>query len=99
LLATVGSWIGTGLEQTFRGRNKFQHFRGWLQKEWAGLVRETVLEEGRDALRPWFDMTSVERMIEGHLAGRANYTSEIDKLLTVALTAKHLLTARGLQCN
>jgi asparagine synthase (glutamine-hydrolysing) len=99
LLAMTGPWLGARLEQTFRGHNKFQHFREWFQRDWAALVRSTVLDEGGDALRPWFDLGAVERMIDDHLCGRANFTGEIDKLLTVVLTAKLLLAAPGASCS
>ena len=40
--------------------------------------------------RTWFDMPRVAQMVNDHIAGRANYTDEIDKLLTVAVAQKTL---------
>ena len=38
-------------------------------------------------------------MIGKHLSGRANYTNEIDKILTVAIAARHLLRMRVPECS
>ena len=79
------------IETLFRGRHKFQHFHHWFRTELAPVVRETVLD-AKDDLRDWFDMRRVERIIGDHLAGRRNYTDEIDALLTIAMTTRTLLS-------
>jgi asparagine synthase (glutamine-hydrolysing) len=82
------------LEKRFLGVDKFQHFRFWMRRDLANLVRETLLDGVTSAfLRNWFDMRRVETMVNDHIDGRANHTDAIDKLLTVALTGKTLLTA------
>ena len=73
------------VEAQFVGRDKFQHFRRWLRNELAGFVRGVLLDGDRDRLTPWFDTRRVTTMVEDHLAGRANYTDEIDKLVTVSI--------------
>ena len=73
---------GRQLERLVLGRNKFQHFRRWLRTDLAGQVRDTLSspDAGLDA---WFDSKRIETMVEDHIAGRGNYTEEIDKLMTV----------------
>jgi asparagine synthase (glutamine-hydrolysing) len=77
------------LSTRFLGVDKFQHFRFWLPRELSGFVRETLLGSQHD-VSEWFDMSKVKRIVNDHLAGRANYTDAIDKLLTVTLTKKTL---------
>jgi hypothetical protein len=81
------------VEALFRGRHKFQHFHHWFRTALAPLVRQTILDGRRD-LRDWFDMSRVEGLIGDHVAGRCNYTDEIDALLTIAMTTRTLLTPR-----
>ena len=81
------------VEAPCRGRHKFQHFHHWFRAELAPLVRGTILDARAD-LRDWFDMRQVETMIGDHVAGRRNYTDEIDALLTIAVTARTLLRPR-----
>jgi asparagine synthase (glutamine-hydrolysing) len=84
---------GSLIERQFRGRNKFQHFRLWFRSDLSELVRETLLDDRQSDLRAWFPGHMVERIVEDHVKGRANYTDEIDKLLTVAITNRRLLAA------
>ena len=72
------------LETRFLGVDKFQHFRYWTRRQLAGLVRERLLGTDTSALRRWFDAARVSQMVDDHIAGRANYTEEIDRLVTVA---------------
>ncbi len=72
------------IETRFLGVDKFHHFRLWIRRELADLVRDTLAEH-RDGLAAWFDMHKVNRMVSDHIAGRANHTDAIDKLLTVAI--------------
>lgn len=76
------------IETAFLGRDKFQHFRVWMRNELAGWVRDVLIHDNQAALEPWFDMRIVSLMVENHVAGRANYTDEIDKLMTIAMLSK-----------
>lgn len=80
------------LETVFLGRDKFQHFRLWMRGPLATMVREILTGDGRASLEPWFDTGRVAAMVDDHVAGRANYTDEIDRLLTVALVQRTLLS-------
>jgi len=80
----------TLVETRFLGVDKFQHFRHWIRRDLAEFVRETLLGKGRIDLEQWFELPTVERMVNDHIDGRANYTDAIDKLLTVAVAQKTL---------
>jgi asparagine synthase (glutamine-hydrolysing) len=78
------------LEAPFVGRDKFQHFRRWMRDEMSGFVRSVLLDDGGNRLSPWFDRHRVSTMVEEHIAGRANYTDELDKIVTVVLMRDRL---------
>jgi asparagine synthase (glutamine-hydrolysing) len=77
------------LETRFLGVDKFQHFRFWMRHELSGYVRD-VLDRDHTDLGEWFNMSRVAEMVDEHIDGRANYTTELDKLLTLALARKTL---------
>lgn len=90
-LAAFASRLPSGLLETrFLGRDKFQHFRLWTRTELSAFVRETLTGPAREELAAWFDMRAVAAMTEAHIAGRANYTDELDKLMTVAIAGRVL---------
>ena len=90
-LAAMAASLPSGLLETrFLGLDKFQHFRLWMRNELSGFVRETLLDERDGELGEWFDMRRVGAMVDDHIAGRANYTDEIDKVLAVAVARKTL---------
>lgn len=91
LMARVSSSLPKELLETrFLGRDKFAHFRIWMRNELSGFVRETLLGS-RDSLATWFETRKIEAMVDEHVRGRANYTDELDKLLTVAVACRTLL--------
>ena len=81
--------LGRFLENSFLGRDKFQHFHRWTEKRFAGYIADVLLQGGRD-LREFFNFRQVERMLHEHVVGRKNYLDEIDKLLTLALAHRNL---------
>ena len=90
-LAAFASRLPSGvLETRFLGRDKFQHFRLWTRRELSGFVRETLEGPARDELDGLFDMKAVAAMTDAHIAGRGNYTDELDKLMTVAIARRVL---------
>jgi asparagine synthase (glutamine-hydrolysing) len=89
--ALSASFTGGLIERPFLGLHKFQHFRSWFREELAGVLRETLVNGRQGELDAWFDMRRVRVMVEAHIRGRANYTDEIDKLVTVANTGRLLL--------
>jgi asparagine synthase (glutamine-hydrolysing) len=72
------------LERLFLGRHKFYHFRVWYRDALSDYVREMLLDP-RTLSRPYLHRHSVETMVEGHIRGNRNYTTEIHKLLTLEL--------------
>jgi asparagine synthase (glutamine-hydrolysing) len=81
------------IPRAFLGRHKFQHFRPWYRRELADVVRDTLGEGNLGELGAWFDRRNVQRMVEQHLAGQANYTDEIDKMMTIVVAGQRLLKA------
>ncbi|MBE0657333.1 MAG: hypothetical protein IH602_06555 [Bryobacteraceae bacterium] len=72
------------IERLFLGRHKPFHFRVWYRDSLAQFVREVLLDP-RSLSRPYLNKKRVEELVEGHLAGRRNYTNEIHKVLTLEL--------------
>jgi asparagine synthase (glutamine-hydrolysing) len=91
-VAGLGGSASLGrIERQFLGWHKFQHFRLWLRNELSGFARETIAQSRQGTLSDWFDLRRIDAMVDDHVAGRRNYTDEIDKLLTVALVGRTLL--------
>lgn len=72
------------VERLFLGRHKVFHFRVWYRDALAEYVREMLLDS-RTLSRPYLNRQTVETVVNGHLRGSRNYTSEISKLLTLEL--------------
>lgn len=80
-------------ERLFLGRHKFCHFRVWYRDALANYVRETLLDP-RALARPYLDARLVESMVQGHLKGNRNYTTEIHNVLTLELIHRLFLDGR-----
>lgn len=78
------------LERFFLGRHKFCHFRLWYRKPLAGYVRDVLLDEGA-RVRQYARPGALQRIVSDHTRGRANYTSEIHRLLALELIHHELL--------
>jgi asparagine synthase (glutamine-hydrolysing) len=72
------------LERLFLGRHKFYHFRIWYKNELSCYVREILLDR-RTANRSYWNSDFIIKMVEGHLKGECNYTTEIHKIITMEL--------------
>jgi asparagine synthase (glutamine-hydrolysing) len=72
------------LERLFLGRHKFNHFRVWYRDALSDYVRQMLLDP-RTLSRPYLNRHRVEAVVEGHLKGNRNYTTEIHQLLTLEL--------------
>jgi asparagine synthase (glutamine-hydrolysing) len=72
------------LERAFLGRHKFYHFRLWYRDALAGYVREMLLDP-RTLSRPYLEPNRVRALVESHIGGTRNYTTEIHKVLTLEL--------------
>jgi asparagine synthase (glutamine-hydrolysing) len=80
------------LERLFLGRHKFCHYRVWYRDVLPGYLREMLLDP-RTLSRPYVEKGGVETIVEGHLRGGRNYTSEIHKVLTLELLHRTLIDA------
>ena len=72
------------LERMFLGRHKVFHFRIWYRDAVAGYVREMLLDP-RSLSRPYLEQKRLESVVQSHLKGDRNYTTEIHKLLTLEI--------------
>jgi asparagine synthase (glutamine-hydrolysing) len=90
MAALTSSRWGGGIERLFLGQHKFQHFRRWMRRDVSTYVRDTLFDS-QSALVDWLDVTAVRKMTESHIAGTGNFTDELDKALTLAVTERTLL--------
>jgi asparagine synthase (glutamine-hydrolysing) len=80
------------LERLFLGRHKAFHFRLWYRDVLASYVREMLLDP-LSLSRPYVIRKTVETIVQGHLRGNRNYTTEIHKLLSLELFHRLFLSA------
>ena len=78
------------LEKLFLGRHKFYHFRVWYRDKLTGYLREMLLDT-RTRNRSYLQGRNLEKMINGHIAGTHNYTTEIHQVLRCELIDRTLL--------
>jgi asparagine synthase (glutamine-hydrolysing) len=72
------------LERLFLGRHKFAHYRVWYRDALSHYVQDVLLDP-RTLARAYFERSTVETIVRGHLKGDENHTSEIHTLLTLEL--------------
>jgi asparagine synthase (glutamine-hydrolysing) len=77
-------------ERIFLGRHKFAHYRVWYRDALAKYVREMLLD-AKTLSRPYLEKKSIEKIVEGHLKGNRNCTTEIHKVLTLELIHRMFL--------
>ena len=73
-------WSASGSDGT-----RFSTFRVWYRDQLANYVREMLLDP-RSLARPYVEPKAVRAVVEGHIKGNRNYTTEIHRLLTLELT-------------
>ncbi len=81
------------LERLFLGRHKLCHYRVWYRDALSTYVREMLLDR-RTLSRPYLEPKGVEAVVDGHLKGGLNYTSEIHRLLSLELLHRLFLDDR-----
>jgi asparagine synthase (glutamine-hydrolysing) len=81
------------LERLWLGRHKIFHFRVWYRDQLAKYVREMLFDR-RSLERPYLAPEAVQTIVNGHLKGDRNYTTEIHRLLTLELTHRLFLDSR-----
>ena len=72
------------LQSLFLGRHKVFHFRVWYRDALAGYLKEMLLDP-RSLSRPYVERKEVERLVQGHVRGDRNYTTELHKVLTLEI--------------
>ena len=72
------------LERIWLGRHKIFHFRVWYRDQLSHYVRE-ILFDPRALARPYVEAKAVRAIVDGHIKGSRNYTTEIHRLLTLEL--------------
>jgi asparagine synthase (glutamine-hydrolysing) len=82
------------LERIWLGRHKVYHFRVWYRDELANYVREMLLDP-RSLARPYLTPKAVRTMVNGHLKGNRNYTTEIHRLVTLELAHRLFVDSRS----
>jgi asparagine synthase (glutamine-hydrolysing) len=80
-------------ERLFLGRHKFAHFRVWYRDALSNYVREMLLDP-KTLSRPYIQRNTLEAMVQGHLKGDRNYTTEIHRLLTLELQHRLFLDSQ-----
>jgi asparagine synthase (glutamine-hydrolysing) len=75
---------GFHLERLFLGRHKLLHFRVWYRDALSKYVREMLLDR-QTLSRPYLEPKRVEAVVNAHIKGERNYTTEIHKLLSLEL--------------
>jgi asparagine synthase (glutamine-hydrolysing) len=81
------------LERLFLGRHKLLHFRLWYRDPLADYVRQMLLDP-LTLSRPYLERKGVEAIVQGHLKGDQNHTTEIHKLITLELLHRLFLDSR-----
>jgi len=72
------------LERLFLGRHKVFHFRIWYRDALASYLKEILLDD-RSLSRPYIQRKRLQEIVQGHVKGNRNYTTEIHKVLTLEL--------------
>lgn len=80
------------MERLFLGRNRFFHFRVSFRDALSEYVRDVLLDR-RTRSRPYLEPHALEAVVRGHLKGDRNYTTEIEKLLTLELIHRLFIDA------
>jgi asparagine synthase (glutamine-hydrolysing) len=80
------------LERLFLGRHKFAHYRLWYRDVLGSYVKDILLSP-RALSRPYINRSAVEHIVDSHVAGSGNYTTEIHKLLTLELVHRLFVDA------
>ncbi len=81
------------LERLFLGRHKFAHYRVWYRDTLGPYVRDMLLDS-RTLSRTFLEKNRVKTIVERHLKGDRNYTTEIHKLLTLELVHRLFVDAQ-----
>jgi asparagine synthase (glutamine-hydrolysing) len=94
LARVEGALAPLHLERLFLGHHKFAHYRIWYRSALAGVLRDVLLTPTaltRSVYRP----QALRRMVESHLAGRANHTLALHRALGHEFIHRELLAPQS----
>ena len=77
-------------EKLFLGRHKFYHYRIWYRDEFDAYLKDVLLD-ARTQSRPYLNAPRLEEILNSHIRGHRNYTSELHRLLTVEFAQRQLI--------
>lgn len=80
------------LERMWLGRHKIFHFRVWYRDQLANYLRD-ILFDPRSLARTYLEPKAVRLIVDGHIKGDRNYTTEIHRLLTLELAHRQFVDA------
>jgi asparagine synthase (glutamine-hydrolysing) len=78
------------LERLFLGRHKFHHFRVFYRDELATYLKDVLLDS-RTRSRSYLEGARLEGLVNSHIKGNRNYTTEIHKILSAELIHRQLI--------
>jgi len=81
-------------ERFWLGRHKFYHFRVWYRDRFPTFLREVLLDP-RSLSRDYLDRDGVIRLVNGHIAGQTNATTQLHGLLTAEFTHRLFVDRRS----
>ena len=78
------------LERLFLGRHKFYHFRIWYRDNLAQYLKDILLDP-ISLNRPYLEGGRIQKIVQRHIRGQENFTTEINYLLTAELIQRILI--------
>lgn len=78
------------LEKLFLGRHKFCHFRVWYRDKLSQYLKDVLLDPATRN-RSYLRGASMEKMVNSHIKGDRNHTTEIHKILSCELIQRQLI--------
>lgn len=80
------------LERIWLGRHKIFHFRVWYRDQLAKYVSD-ILFDPWSLARPYVEPKAMRAIVDAHIKGNRNYTTEIHRLLTLELAHRLFVDA------
>jgi asparagine synthase (glutamine-hydrolysing) len=78
------------LERLVVGRHRLTFFRGWFRGELADYLKDLLLDPAARC-RPYIDGNHLEMMVNRHIKGDRNYTTELQRLINLELILRQLI--------
>jgi asparagine synthase (glutamine-hydrolysing) len=78
------------LEKLFLGRHKFYHFRVWYRDQLGAYLKEVLLD-AKTRSRPHLQGARLERLVNEHVSGQRNHTTELHQALSLELIYRQLI--------